>query len=340
MLKKLIISVFVLVITVAIAGLAVRSMALAYLDKPLAKSTHEQLLLQVKRGDTARSISARVNQHFARTSNTLDYRLAQFFIGVDRIQAGLYEISPADSWQQFWQKLARGDEKQFKVTLIEGLRFSEWLQQLKQQPYLSAELKTDSLSEQLPFLQDYPSPEGLFLPETYSYRAHTSDLELLTQAHEALERELEDAWRARNRECPVSTPYELLILASIIEKETGIDGERETVASVFCNRLNNGMRLQSDPTTIYGIDDFDGNLTRQHLRTKTPYNTYRIDGLPPTPIAMVSAESLAAAAQPAQTDYFYFVADNSGGHVFSKTLEEHNRAVYKYQIKPHQQDKE
>lgn len=340
MLKKFTITVAGLVLATFLGALFAREIAASYLDKPLAKPAASALLLEVQRGDTARAITHRVNQHFDRDSDTLDYRLAQFAIGVDRLQAGLYEIAPTESWRQLWSKLARGDEKQFQVTLVEGLRFSQWLQQLQQQPYLRNELSTDSLSEQLPFMRDYESPEGLFLPETYAYRARTSDVNLLTQAYEAMQQVLTEVWQTRSRECPVNSPYELLILASIIEKETGIQGERRTVASVFCNRLNQGMRLQSDPTTIYGIQDFDGNLTRQHLREKTPYNTYRIDGLPPTPIAMVSAESLKAAANPAQTDYFYFVADQSGGHVFSKTLEEHNRAVYEYQIKPHQQDRE
>ena len=163
-------------------------------------------------------------------------------------------------------------------------------------------------------------------------RNQKSDKDILRRAYQAMQQKLDVIWQQRSADCPVDTPYELLILASIIEKETGIDGERAMVASVFANRMATGMRLQSDPTTIYGIEAFDGNLTRAHLREKTAYNTYRIDGLPPTPIAMVSEASLRAAADPAQSDYFYFVANGEGGHVFSKTLEEHNKAVRKYQL--------
>ena len=145
-----------------------------------------------------------------------------------------------------------------------------------------------------------------------------------------MQKTLADVWSNRSEACPVESPYELLILASIIEKETGVSGE-SLVASVFANRLAIG-RLQSDPTTIYGIEDFDGNLTRAHLREKTAYNTYRINGLPPTPIAMPGKASLEAAANPDDSPFYYFVADDTGGHVFSETLEEHNKAVRRYQL--------
>lgn len=164
-----------------------------------------------------------------------------------------------------------------------------------------------------------------------AFFAGTSALEILREAYKTQQQRLYSAWQQRAADLPYTEPYELLIMASIIEKETGIKGERDIVSSVFVNRLQTGMRLQSDPTTIYGVANFDGNLTRAHLREETAYNTYRIDGLPPTPIAMPSVASLLAAAQPASTEYFYFVADGSGGHVFSRTLEEHNKAVNRYQ---------
>lgn len=345
MIKK-IVTFTVVVLLLAVAGvLGIRSLAMSYLSQPLGVEAPDvnrvkPLMLSVASGDHAPSITRRVNDYFDRNNDALDYRLAQLFIRVDHLQAGVYEITTNDSWRSVWEKLKTGAEKQFQVTLIEGHRFQEWLQKLQQQPYLDTVLTVQNLSRKLPFLQHYPSPEGLFLPETYSYRAHTTDVALLQQAYDAMQVALQRVWAQRDRSCPLDSPYELLILASIIEKETGVSGERAMVASVFCNRLADGMRLQSDPTTIYGIANFDGNLTRQHLRENTPYNTYRIDGLPPTPIAMVSLASLEAAAQPAQSDYYYFVADNSGGHVFSKTLAEHNQAVRDYQIKPNQQDRE
>jgi UPF0755 protein len=171
------------------------------------------------------------------------------------------------------------------------------------------------------------------MADTFSYQAYTDDVTLLKQAHQKLTTELQRQWQQRATDLPYKNPYELLIMASIIEKETGVAGERALVSSVFVNRLNATMRLQSDPTTIYGIENFDGNLTRAHLRQETAYNTYRIAGLPPTPIAMVSRASLKAAAHPARSDYFYFVADGSGGHVFSQTYEQHQQAVNRYQRK-------
>lgn len=330
--KKLLIAVVVLI---ALCAMGYWS-ALNYLAQPLAQGkTVTTQLLPVQRGDSARFIVAKINQQWQRPTTVLDYRLSQFLIGINRIKAGVYDINGQDNWFDVWQKLAKGDEKQFSVTLVEGQTLQQWITKLQRQPFLESRIvgdNLDALGQQLEFIQDYPSPEGLFLPETYHYRAFTSDYDVLQRAYQALQQPLQQIWKQRSSACPVNSPYELLTLASIIEKETGQDGERALVASVFANRLNVGMRLQSDPTTIYGIDNFDGNLTRAHLREKTAFNTYRIDGLPPTPIAMVSLASLKAAANPAASDYFYFVANQKGGHVFSKTLEQHRQAVRKYQL--------
>lgn len=304
-----------------------------YLSQPINNEATAPLLLNFQKGATARSVTQRVTQHFESGHPALTYRLSQIFSEIDHLQAGLYEIDGQESWFDVWNMLSHGHEKSFSVTLVEGHTFQQWLAQLQQQPYLV--IKTDKLSEQGLIKRlgiDKPSIEGLLLPETYSYRAHTTDLSILEQAYTSMQEVLMHAWEERSDRCPVDSPYELLILASIIEKETGLAGERALVASVFANRLSTGMRLQSDPTTIYGIDNFDGNLTRAHLREKTAYNTYRINGLPPTPIAMPGKASIEAAANPARSPYYYFVADKSGGHVFSKTLEEHQQAVRRYQL--------
>lgn len=333
--KKLVGLFLVLLVAVIVAY----TLAVNYLQSPLAEADDQlssaDFLLEVNRGDSARGIIATISDQLQRPYPRLDYRLSQLIIGIDSIKAGVYQIDPQQNWFDLWQALAEGDEKLFSVTLVEGQTLQQWLLKLQQQPYLTSTIDpatVPSLSEELNFLSGYPSAEGLFLPETYNYSAYSTDVELLTRAHQELQRKLSEIWEQRSADCPVSSPYELLILASIIEKETGLDGERDLVASVFANRLNIGMRLQSDPTTIYGINNFDGNLTRAHLREKTAYNTYRIDGLPPTPIAMVSEASLRAAAHPAESDYFYFVADKKGSHVFSKTLDEHRKAVRKYQL--------
>lgn len=335
--KKLTIIAFVMITVAVVIGITGSWYGRNYLQQPLhANAAAETLLLEVKPGNSARTIVKAINTWRQSDTDRLDYRLSQLFIGINTIQAGVYEIQPSNSWRVVWDKLASGDEKSFAVTLVEGHTFAMWLKQLQQQPYLTAtlspELSAKSAVDALDFVQSYPSVEGLFLPETYHYRAGESDVSILRRAFQAMQQQLTNVWQQRSPNAPVNSPYELLILGSIIEKETGIAGERRLVASVFTNRLNKGMRLQSDPTTIYGINEFDGNLTRAHLREKTPFNTYRIDGLPPTPIAMVSVASITAAANPEMSDYYYFVADNSGGHVFSKTLKEHQAAVRRYQL--------
>ncbi|MDV6315065.1 endolytic transglycosylase MltG [Idiomarina sp. HP20-50] len=325
----LLLLVAALLLTVVVAVLSGRW----YLSQPIKNEATTPLLLDFRKGATARSVTQRITEYFGTGHQALIYRLSQVFSEIDHLQAGLYEIEGQKNWFDVWNALSRGDEKTFSVTLVEGLTYQQWLAQLKQQPYLV--VKADEMSETSLMKTlgvEAPSLEGVLLPETYSYRAHTTDLEILQQAHISMMEVLEQTWEERSSRCPVNSPYELLILASIIEKETGIAGERALVASVFANRLSVGMRLQSDPTTIYGIDNFDGNLTRTHLREKTAYNTYRIDGLPPTPIAMPGKAAIEAAANPARSPYYYFVADKSGGHVFSKTLEEHQQAVRRYQL--------
>ncbi len=173
--------------------------------------------------------------------------------------------------------------------------------------------------------------EGLFLAETYHFTKGVSDLDILKRAHRKLEGILNSAWETRQENLPLTSPYQALILASIIEKETAVESERERIASVFVNRLNKRMRLQTDPTVIYGMgDNYDGNIRKKDLRAPTPYNTYVINGLPPTPIAMPGEASIRAALNPEQSAYLYFVASGNGGHVFSKNLTEHNRAVRAY----------
>jgi UPF0755 protein len=177
------------------------------------------------------------------------------------------------------------------------------------------------------------STEGWFFPDTYRFAPGTADVDILKRAHNAMKKRLADAWAARDPAIPLKTPYEALILASIVEKETGLASERPMIAAVFMNRLKRPMRLQTDPTVIYGMGEkFDGNIRKRDLTTDTPWNTYTRDGLPPTPIAMPGAASIKAVMNPAETQSLYFVARGDGSHEFSRTLEEHNRAVAKYQL--------
>ncbi|MCL1048074.1 endolytic transglycosylase MltG [Shewanella abyssi] len=247
------------------------------------------------------------------------------------IKSGLYEIEPQETVNSLLDKLIAGNEKSFALTLLEGQTIKEWQLQLAEHQKLTFD---DALfSSILVKNGDYSGlAEGKFFPDTYHYRANSSANTLLQESYRKMQAELDKAWQDRQKGLPLKSSYELLILASIIEKETGKASERPWIAAVFINRLRKGMRLQTDPTVIYGMGDrYQGNITRKDLREQTAFNTYRINGLPPTPIAAPSLAALHAAANPADVNYLYFVSRNDGSHVFSKTLLEHNRAVNKYQ---------
>ncbi|MGF1730990.1 endolytic transglycosylase MltG [Photobacterium kasasachensis] len=249
-----------------------------------------------------------------------------------RIKTGTYKIPDSGTLRDVLALIASGKEHQFAITLVEGDRFTDWLEQLSTAPEIVHQ--SDGMSEAeiaKAIGADTSKLEGYLLPETYHYTAGTTDLELLKRAYRQMTSLLDDAWESRDKSIPLKTPYEALIMASIIEKETAVDDERTVVSSVFMNRLNKNMRLQTDPTVIYGMGDkYKGNIRKRDLRTPTPYNTYTIFGLPPTPIAMPSKASVLAAVKPQESNYYYFVADGKGGHKFSKTLSEHNRAVRAY----------
>ena len=251
------------------------------------------------------------------------------------IQAGTYRIDRPLTPVELLDKLARGDVVLAEILFVEGTTFRQWLGQLAKQPRVRATLAGKDAAEVGALLAlGGEAPEGWFFPDTYRFAPGTSDVEILRRAHAAMQRRLAEAWAARAPGSPLKSPYEALILASIVEKETGAAAERPEIAAVFVNRLRRGMRLQTDPTVIYGIGEkYDGNIRKRDLTTDTPWNTYTRDGLPPTPIAMPGAGSLAAVAKPAESEYLYFVGKGDGTHQFSRTLEEHNRAVAKYQLK-------
>jgi UPF0755 protein len=254
--------------------------------------------------------------------------------GVDRtIKAGSYEIEQGITLPRLLAKLTQGDVMQAGVTLPEGITFAEMKRTLaatrELQPTL-LDLPDDALLARLGV--DAASPEGLFFPDTYFFAVGSTDAALLGRAHRMLSERLDAGWNKRAPGLPFASPYEALILASIVEKETGRPADRPLIASVFVNRLKRGMRLQTDPTVIYGIGaKFDGNLRKRDLETDTPYNTYTRDGLPPTPIALPSQASLDAVLNPPETPYLYFVARGDGSSEFSASLADHNRAVSKYQ---------
>ncbi|MGF1753692.1 endolytic transglycosylase MltG [Vibrio makurazakiensis] len=248
------------------------------------------------------------------------------------VKAGTFLLEPGLTLAQALQVLVDGKEHQFTITFVEGSRFDEWRLQLENSEFIEqtlGEMSEKDIAQELGIENE--KLEGLFLAETYHYTYGTSDLDLLKRAHEDLMDVVNSEWQDRVAKLPLKSPYEALILASIIEKETAVASERERVSSVFVNRLNKRMRLQTDPTVIYGMgDSYDGNIRKKDLRTPTPYNTYTINGLPPTPIAMAGRASINAALNPEKSNYLYFVASGTGGHVFSKSLAEHNRAVRAY----------
>ena len=251
------------------------------------------------------------------------------------IQAGTYRLDRPMRPLDLIEKLARGDVAMVQMRFVEGTTFRQWQAQLAAEPHLRQTLAGKDESEIRAALGIAETPiEGWLFPDTYRFAPGTADLEVLKRAHAAMKRRLEEAWAARDAAVPLKTPYEALILASIIEKETGIAAERPLIGSVFANRLRKGMRLQTDPTVIYGMGTaFDGNIRKKDLSADTPWNTYTRDGLPPTPICMPGAGSLQAATRPAQSEMLYFVGKGDGTHHFSPALEEHNRAVARYQLK-------
>ena len=256
--------------------------------------------------------------------------------GQDRsLRAGGYEISTRTTPASLTRMIARGEESLKTISLIEGWSWTQVRQALAR----STDLRHDSQAlsdEALMQALGRPGvrPEGRFYPDTYSYAKGSSELALLRRALHAMERHLDAAWAARTPEAAIQTPEQALILASIIEKETGRAQDRAMISSVFNNRLRIGMRLQTDPTVIYGLGNrFDGNLRKVDLLTDTPYNTYTRAGLPPTPIAMPGKAALWAAVQPAPSKALYFVARGDGSSAFSASLDEHNRAVMQYQLR-------
>ncbi|MGL5949546.1 MAG: endolytic transglycosylase MltG [Aeromonas sp.] len=249
-----------------------------------------------------------------------------------QVKSGTFEITEGQTVKSALAQFASGKEFLFHITLVEGARFTDWQQQLQNAPHLIREIKNLSDAEIGKKLgMAHGQLEGWFLPETYAYTPSASDLSILRRANVSMQEVLQSQWEQRQSDLPYKNAYEALIMASIIEKETGIAHERKMIASVFINRLRKGMKLQTDPTVIYGVKDrYDGNIRKRDLLDNNPYNTYVINGLPPTPIAMPSRAAIEAALNPASTEYYYFVAKGGGEHHFSKTLKEHNRAVRTY----------
>jgi UPF0755 protein len=249
------------------------------------------------------------------------------------VQAGNYEIESGLTPWELLQKLTEGEVTQQALTIVEGWTFAQVKAELKGKPKIRQTLANASDEEILQRIgAGEKHPEGLFFPDTYFFVGGTTDADILRRAYRTMQQRLAAAWAQRGPDLPYATPYQALVMASIVEKETGRSSDRPLVASVFVNRLRHGMRLQTDPTVIYGMGaQFEGDLRKRDLAADTTYNTYTREGLPPTPIAMPGLASLQAALHPAQTNYLYFVARGDGSSVFSTNLADHYRAVAKYQ---------
>lgn len=250
-----------------------------------------------------------------------------------QLQAGSYELQQPVSMLELVRMIAEGRVSKRHISVIEGWTFRQMRDALNASPYITHDTLNMSDAEILQRIGAFEShPEGLFFPDTYSFASGSSDLAIFQSAYQSMQQHLQDAWAAREPDLPLETPYQALILASIVEKETGAASDRAMIAGVFVNRLRRGMRLQTDPTVIYGVgQSFDGNLRKKDLLTDNPYNTYTRGGLTPTPIALPGKDALQAALHPAQTDALYFVARGDGSSHFSSSLNEHNRAVNEYQ---------
>lgn len=321
-----------LVILLALLVLAVAAFAVYWARDPLMPADAPAIEFNISPGSSVRSAMRQVRDAGVPASPILMELLARGS-GTPSVRAGSYRIEGGTSPLGLLDAMARGNTIKESLTLIEGWNFSQVRAELGRHRYLrqdSAALDDEALLARV--APGYAHPEGLFYPDTYVYDRGSSDLLVLQQAHQRMVKMLEQSWAKRAAGLPYHTPYDALIMASIVEKETGKEEDRRKVASVFVNRLRLGMLLQTDPTVIYGIgSSFDGNLRKVDLQTDTPYNTYMRPGLPPTPIAMPGRASLDAALNPASGADLYFVARGDGSSEFSSNLDDHNRAVNKYQ---------
>lgn len=316
-----------------VAALMVAAAAGYWATSPILEAGEPAREFAIESGS---SVNGAVNQIAAAgvpVNSTLFLLLARLSGKSAKIKAGHYELKPGASPLKLLDQLVRGQFAQESLAIIEGWSFRQMREAIAAHPALKHD--TVQLSERE--LLDKVAPgykfgEGLFFPDTYLFAKGASEIQIYRQAHSQLTKRLNKAWAERDASLPYKTPYEALVMASIVEKETGTESDRSMIAGVFVNRLKRGMLLQTDPTVIYGMGEkYNGNIRKRDLETDTPYNTYTRAGLPPTPIALPGAAALAAAFNPAPTDALFFVSRGDGSSEFSNNLNDHNRAVNKYQ---------
>ena len=321
-----------LLTSLLLAALLIGGTAFWWVTQPM-DTGRNALDLAIEPGTSAKAIAQAVTDAGVDTSPTLLYAWFRLSGQSRQMRAGSYEIAPGTSPQHLLSMLVRGEESLRTVTIVEGWNWRQVRQALAKAENLKPDSRAmDDAALMAQLGRPGVTPEGRFYPDTYSYAKGASDLAVLQRALKSMDKHLKEAWQARLPSVSLKSPEEALILASIVEKETGQGADRPLISGVFNNRMRIGMRLQTDPTVIYGLGEaFDGNLRRIHLQTDNPWNTYTRAGLPPTPIAMPGKAALLAAVQPAKTQALYFVAKGDGSSHFSASLDEHNRAVNRYQ---------
>lgn len=321
------------ILMLLVCAAAVAGVGYWWATKPISLRT-SPVDFRIPPGSSLRSAATQMAEAGVNVPPDLLVLLAKAARAETGIKAGSYSVNAGVTPWELLGKLTRGQVTQGEITLVEGWTLRQWRERIDAHPELVHETRGLSEADILKRLgiEGTVRAEGLFFPDTYLFDKQSSDLELFARAHRALKKKLEAEWAQRASGLPYSDPYQALIMASIVEKETGRGADRALVAAVFVNRLRTGMLLQTDPTVIYGMgESFDGNIRKRDLSTDTPYNTYTRPGLPPTPIAMPGLASIQAALHPADSDALYFVARGDGSSHFSSSLEEHNRAVSRYQ---------
>ncbi|MBB5393396.1 MULTISPECIES: endolytic transglycosylase MltG [unclassified Herbaspirillum] len=324
--KKLFVTLLLLAALVAAAGLY-------WSKQPIVDATGQAIAFTITPGSGVSGASQQIAAAGVPINPDLFTMYARLSGEGSRIKAGSYELKPGYTPARLLQQLVRGEFAQEALTVIEGWTFKQMRRAIAEQPALKHDTITWTDQQVLAKLTtEYTHPEGLFFPDTYLFAKGASDLQVYRQAFALMNKKLNEAWSKRDLSLPYRTPYEALTMASIVEKETGQKSERGMVAGVFVNRLRVGMLLQTDPTVIYGMGErYQGKIRKADLLADTPYNTYTRSGLPPTPIALPGAASLAAAMNPDKTEALYFVARGDGTSHFSSNLNEHNQAVNRYQ---------
>jgi UPF0755 protein len=327
--RRFITTVFMLAL---LAVLGAAAAAWWWVQQPMRLSA-PSLDLSIEPGTLPRNVAQAVRDAGVNVDPRLLYAWFRLSGRAQRIKAGSYELERGITPERLLDKLARGEESLRAVTLVEGWNWRQVRAALAKADQLKADTANLPDADLMQLLgRPGVAPEGRFFPDTYTYSKGSSDVKVLQRALRAMDKRLAQAWEHRTPQSILKTPEEALILASIVEKETGKAADRTLIAAVFQNRLRVGMPLQTDPTVIYGLgESFDGNLRKIHLQTDSPYNTYLRTGLPPTPIAMPGKASLLAAVQPAAGKFLYFVAKGDGTSQFSESLDQHNQAVNRYQ---------